>query len=135
VAFLSLASIIALIFLGSQVSTILSTVGEQAILGGTVEFAAGAQDDCFVEGPATSFASSESIFVAAHFERQVEAGEPVTVVVTYPDGSSESSEVTYDDAGACVTDTIPPGLETGQWTIQFRSGSEVLSTGTFEITP
>jgi hypothetical protein len=73
--------------------------------------------------------------VAAHFGRTVNAGEPVTVVVTYPNGTSESTDTTYEDTGDCVSDTIPPGLETGRWALEFRSGSEVLATGTFEITP
>jgi hypothetical protein len=62
-------------------------------------------------------------------------GETVTVVVTYPDGTSESTETSYDDAGDCVSDTIPPGLDAGRWTLEFHSGTELLATGGFEITP
>jgi hypothetical protein len=130
--FLALVAIVALIFLGSQVSTILQS---QAALAGTVEFEAGTMSGCYVRQPATSFPASESIHVAVHFEREVQVGETVTVLVTYPDGTSESSETTYDEAGDCVSDTIQPGLATGRWRLEFRAGTEHLATGAFEITP
>jgi hypothetical protein len=133
-AIIPIVAIVALIFLGSQVSTILSTVGTQAIAG-TVQFESGTATGCLVERPATTFAASESIHVAAHFGRQVNAGEPVTIVVTYPNGTSESSDTMYEVTGDCVTDTIPPGLETGRWTLEFRLGAGDVATGSFEITP
>jgi hypothetical protein len=131
---LAIVAIVGLVFLGSQVSTILQTQS-QALLAGTVEFESGTATGCLVQRPATSFQASDSIHVAAHFEREVQVGETVTVVVTYPDGTPESTETSYEEAGDCVSDTIPPGLETGSWRIEFHSGTELLATGAFEITP
>lgn len=134
IAIIPIAAIVALIFLGSQVSTILSTVGTQA-LAGTVQFESGTATGCYVEQPATTFATSESIHVAAHFGRTVPVGEPVTIIVTYPNGTSESSDTTWEEAGDCLTDTIPPGLGTGRYTLELRLGSGGAATGSFEITP
>jgi hypothetical protein len=132
-AVIPIVAIVALIFLGSQVSTILSTVGTQA-LAGTVEFEAGTQTGCFVEQPARTFPSSTSIHYAAHFEREVTVGETISFVVTYPNGTSESSETTLEESFACVSETIQPGLDPGTWRLEFRSGGDVLATGTFEVT-
>ena len=55
-------------------------------------------------------------------------------MVTYPDGTSETNDATYEEAGDCVSDIIPAGLEPGSWTLEFRAGTEVLATGGFEIT-
>jgi hypothetical protein len=129
---LALVAIVGLIFLGSQVSTILES---EAGLAGTVEFEAGTTSGCYVQQPATTFPASTSIHYAAHFEREVPAGAAVSTVVTYPDGTSQSSDSTYEESFDCIYDTIAPGLDPGSWTIEFRSGADVLATGTFEITP
>jgi hypothetical protein len=118
------AGVVFLIFIGSQV---------QAILG-AVQFEEGGPTECVVETPATTFSASSEIHFVAIFERTVAPGEVVTTVVTYPDGTSDSADVPMDEIGACVTDTLPSGLAPGHWAIEFRSGSEVLATGGFDIT-
>ena len=55
--------------------------------------------------------------------------------MTYPDGTTESSDESYATPGACVYEDIQPSLAAGHYIIEFRSGSEVLSRGGFEITP
>lgn len=117
------AGVVFLIFLGSQV---------QALLG-AVQFEEGRSTDCLVETPATTFSASSEIHFVAIFERTVAPGEVVTTVVTYPDGTSDSADVPMDEIGTCVTDTIPSGLQPGHWSIEFRSGNEVLATGGFDI--
>jgi hypothetical protein len=118
--------VVFLIFLGGQV---------QSILGGSVQFEeGGSAADCSIDSPATTFSSSSTIHFVAFFERDVQPGEIVTTVVTFPDGTSQSEDVPMDEVGSCVTNTIPAGIDAGHWVIEFRSGSEVLATGGFDIT-
>ena len=108
---------------------------EASRLSGTIEFEAGDSTGCFVLDPATSFPASTTIHASAHLSRQLSAQERVTVTVTYPDGTSQSTDTSYEDAGECVSDTIPVGLDPGHWAFEFRTGDEILATGGFDITP
>ena len=124
-AILAVVAIVALIFLGAQVRD----------LQGTVRFEAGTETSCFVKEPATTFPASSTIHFAATFKRLVTADENISVVVTFPDGTSKTTDSAYQGGGVCVSDTLTPGLDAGQWALEFRSGTEVLATGSFVITP
>ncbi len=123
---MSVVSLAFVFFLDSQASS---------SLAGTIEFEASDVTGCYVRQPATTFPSSATIHTAAHFSRDVQAQERVTVVATFPDGTEQSTDTFYDEAGDCVSDIIPPGLEQGAWAFEFRVGAEILATGGFVITP
>ena len=114
-----------LIFLGSQV---------QGILKGTIEFGTGGTG-CNVTGEATTFPSSATIHYAAHFSRDVAAGEPLTIVVTFPDGTSRSVDQSFESTANCVYDDIQPGNASGHYVIAYRSSSELLAQGAVDIQP
>ena len=71
----------------------------------------------------------------ATFKRLVTADENISVVVTFPDGTARTTESAYQGGGICVSDSLTPGLDAGPWALEFRSGTEVLATGSFVITP
>jgi hypothetical protein len=100
---------IGIVFLGSQV---------QEALKGTIEFGTGGTE-CAVTGEGTTFPASATIHLAAHLERQVSAGEVISLTVLNPDGTTETGDSTCDTAATCL----------------FRAGSEVLSRGELNITP
>ncbi len=119
-------AVVALIFLGGQVASILQ---------GTVQFGTGGSE-CSVTGVASTFPTTASIHLAAHLERTVAAGEVVTMVVTGPDGE----DLTTDEPPApssfeCIYNDIAPGLPPGPYAIEFLVGQERLATGSFQITP
>jgi hypothetical protein len=122
---ISVLGIAFLIFLGSQV---------QNILGGTMEFGTGGTG-CAVTGEATTFPSSTSIRLVAFLERDVAAGETITTAVTYPNGSTETSNDVWKEGGRCVAEVLPPGLAPGKYLIEYRAGTTVLSSGALTITP
>ena len=125
VAVLVLVGLLALIFLGSQMAS---------SLAGTMEFGTGGTG-CLVTGNATAFPSSTAIHSAAYLERGTREGETITTIVTYPNGASESNERTFDATGICITEDVEPGLDPGHYVIEYRSGTEVLAKGEFDITP
>ena len=106
-----------------------------SVLAGTIEFETGGTRGCYVRQPTTTFPASATIHLAAHLEREVPAGEKVTWIVTFPNGTSESLDETYDEAGDCIDREIPSGLARGRYVVEFRSGSEVLARGAFDIAP
>ena len=119
-------AVVALIFLGGQVASILQ---------GTVQFGTGGVE-CSVTGQATTFPSTATIHFVAHFEREVSAGEVITMVVTGPDGE----DLTTDEPPApsdfeCLYNDVAPGLPPGPYAIEFLVGAERLATGSFEIAP
>lgn len=122
---LVVGSVAGLIFLGGQV---------QKILAGTIQFGTGGTA-CSVSGNATFFPATSTIHLAATLKREVPVGETVTMVVTVPDGTNQTEDKTFDTAGQCVYQDIPPGLPSGHYILELRSGSEVLAHGTFDITP
>jgi hypothetical protein len=119
-------AIVALIFLGGQVASILQ---------GTVQFGTGG-NECSVTGVASTFPSTASIHLAAHLERTVAAGEVITMVVTGPDGEVlTTSEPPSPSSFECIYNDITPGLPPGPYAIEFLVGQERLASGSFEITP
>jgi len=124
-AILLLLALVALIFLGSQV---------QSILRGSIQFGNGGSE-CSVTGLATTFPASAAIHSAAYLERDVRAGETLTLAVTYADGTTETTNQTFPTSGSCLYDDLPSGLAAGHYVMEYRSGTEVLSHGAFDITP
>jgi len=118
-------AIVGLIFLGGQV---------QSLLKGTIEFGAGGTG-CSVSAKATTFPASTTIHVAAHLEREVPAGETVTLVATNPQGATQTRDQTLTSSATCLSLDLPSGLPAGHYGLEMRSGSETLSKGTFDITP
>jgi hypothetical protein len=114
-----------LIFLGAQV---------KSMLAGTMEFGTGGTG-CSVNGAATTFPASTPIHAVAYLERKTTAGETLTVAVTYPDATTESSDQAIGSVADCVTQDIRPGLSPGHYGLEYRVGTEVLSKGAFDITP
>jgi hypothetical protein len=130
VAVLAVIAIVGLIFLGGQVQALLGTVKYE-----TATATAPATTECFVREPATSFPSSARIHFVATFTRPVTAEEKITVVLTFPDGTTRAADQVYQGGGICVSDTLDPGLDAGPWALEFRTGTEVLATGGFTVTP
>ncbi len=114
-----------LVFLGGQV---------ESILAGTIEFGTGGTG-CSVTGEGKTFKASSPIHSAAYLQREIRAGETITTVVTFPNGTSEPSDRTFDDTGKCITEDVEPGLEPGHYGLEYRAGTEVLAKGEFDITP
>ncbi len=119
-------AVVALIFLGGQVASILQ---------GTVQFGTGGSE-CSVTGVASTFPATTPIHLAAHLERTVAAGEVITMVVTGPDGEDLSTdEPPAPTSFECIYNDITPGLPPGSYAIEFLVGQERLATGSFQITP
>jgi hypothetical protein len=116
---------VGLVFLGTQI---------QSMLAGTIEFGTGGQE-CSVSDRATTFPASATIHYAAHLQREMRGGEKITITVTFPNGTTDSTDETFDKAGQCVYQDIDPGLDVGHYVMEFRSGTELLSKGEFDITP
>jgi hypothetical protein len=116
---------IGLVFLGGQV---------ESILRGTVEFGTGGSE-CSLTETGTSFATDETIHLAAHFERTTAAGETVTLIVTDQDGTTETNEQTFDAPSDCLFMDLGPGIPPGHYALEFRAGTELLASGELDITP
>jgi hypothetical protein len=124
-AILVVVGVIAVIFLGSQV---------QSALKGTVEFGTGGQA-CSVSGGATSFKAGTDLHFVALLERSVSAGETLTVVQTFPDGRTDTTDQKVENAASCMYGDLPAGASAGHYAMEVRTGSEVLAKGAFEVTP
>ncbi len=119
-------AVVALIFLGGQVASLLQ---------GTVQFGTGGTE-CSVTGEATTFPSTATIHLVAHLERTVSAGEVITMAVTGPDGEDfTTDEPPAPTSFECIYNDITPGLAPGSYAIDFLVGQERLATGAFQITP
>ena len=105
-----------------------------AIPKGTVAFGTGGRE-CALTGQATTFPTSATFRLVTYFARPVRAGEPYTMRVTGPDGSEETDEGPSPTRSDCLYNEVYPGLATGHYVLEFRSGNEVLSQGAFDITP
>jgi hypothetical protein len=116
---------IGLIFLGSQV---------ESILNGTIEFGTGGTG-CSVSGKATTFPASASIHAVAYLERDTTVGETLTLAVTYPDATTETNGQAVASVANCVSQDIQSGLAPGHYRFEYRAGTEVLAQGGFDITP
>ena len=125
VAVVVLGGLVGLIFLGSQASTSLE---------GTVELGTGGTS-CSVTGTATTFPVTAAFHLVAHLTRDVPVGETVTSTITFPDGTTESLDQNFDVVVQCITEDVQPGLEPGHYVLEYRSGTEVLAKGGFDITP
>ena len=113
-----------LIFLGARVA-------ERA---GTIEFGTGGTG-CSVTGAATTFPASVSIRSVAYLEHDVAAGTTITTTATLADGTSSSTDETFDQNATCVTQAIESGLPPGHYNLEYRLGTEILATGGFDINP
>ncbi len=120
-----LAVLVGLTFLGSQLAS---------SLAGTMEFGTGGTG-CSVTGEATTFPASSAIHAVAYLERETRAGEPITITVTYPNGTKESQDQTVGEGSTCISQDVPSGVAPGHYLLEYRSGAEVLATGAFDITP
>ncbi len=125
VAVVVLAGFIGIIFLGSQAAK---------VLAGTVEYGSGGTG-CAVTGKATTFARSVTVHYAAHLTPVVPAGTTVTQTRTFPDGRIESQDQAFDTTSRCLFGDVGPNLSPGRYVLEFRAGTEILSKGTFDITP
>jgi hypothetical protein len=120
-----------------------------AIRRGTVEFGSGGSG-CSVIMPATTF-SVRAIHFAANLEREVRAGETVTVTLSV-DGDllGEPASRTFDVQGDCVDGLLywayaaPPWSDlsafpiswtTGHYRLNLSAGGKVLAEGEFDVGP
>ena len=71
----------------------------------------------------------------ALLERSVSAGETLTVVQTFPDARTDTTDQKVDSAASCMYGDLAAGPSTGHYAMEVRSGSEVLAKGEFEVTP
>jgi hypothetical protein len=122
---ISVSAIVALIFLGGQI---------QSFVRGSVEFGTGGTG-CSVTARAETFPTSSSVHFAAHLDRQVTAGETISVVQTYPDGVVEPVSQSVETPADCLFGDVISGPTAGRYTMEVRAGSELLATGGFDITP
>jgi hypothetical protein len=121
-----LVGVVALNFLGGQI---------EKILAGTVEFGSGGTG-CSVTGGATTFRVGQSIHTAAHLTREVPAGEAVTVQLVANGSVVESNAQSFPTAGSCVSiDLTTSGVPPGTYRLEYLSGTETLSSGSFTLTP
>ena len=117
--------LVAFIFLGSQV---------QSALKGRVEFGTGGEA-CSVNGGATSFKAGTDLHFVALLERSVSAGETLTVVQTFPDARTDTTDQKVEGAASCMYGDLAAGPSAGHYAMEVRSGSEVLAKGEFDVTP
>ena len=90
---------------------------------------------CSVTASAESFPPSTSVHFVALLKRPVSAGETITLVETSPDGTTDSEDQQVDGAASCLFGDRPTGAAGGHYTIEIRSGSELLANGGFDVTP
>lgn len=123
---LGVSATIALVFLGSQV---------EQVLGGTVDFGTGGTG-CSVTGTGTQFQVGQPIHVAAHLKREVPAGETVTVRLITGGSVLQSGSQSFATAGRCVYLDLPTtSLGAAAYRLEYLSGTEILSSGSFTLTP
>ena len=122
---LAVVLIVAVIFLGNQV---------QSALKGTVQFGTDGTA-CSLSGTETSFKVGTDLHFVAWLERSVAAGETLTVVQTFPDGRSDSTDQKVEGAASCMYGDLASGGSAGHYAMEVRSGSEVLAKGDFDFTP
>jgi hypothetical protein len=122
---LAVLSIVALIFLGGQI---------QSIVLGRMQFGT-AGTGCSVTATAESFAPSTSVHFVALLKRPVAAGETITLVETSPEGTTDREDHRVDGAASCLFGDLPAGAAGGHYTVEIRSGSELLANGGFDVRP
>ena len=114
-----------LTFLGRQVAN---------ILNGTVEFGTGGVG-CQVEGLASTFTTGQNVHVVAHLNREVRAGEIVTVTLSQDGTQIDTGETAIGETATCITGTIPAGgFPAGHLELRYSIGSETLSRGSVDVT-
>lgn len=117
--------LVGLIFLGGQIA---------GVLGGTIDFGTGGSG-CQVTGATTSFSTDQSITLAAHLSRTLNAGETVHISLSQATGSVVSqADRTFDQSGICLSGGIAAGaLVPGSYVLDYRVGSELLASGAFTV--
>jgi hypothetical protein len=100
---------------------------------GTIEFGAHGTG-CRVDETASSFPSGTvSVYEAAHYAREVRAGEVVTFRVLQDGAEVASVDRTFDEAGDCLGGDLPGPLPPGRYRIEHLAGAEVLAAGESQI--
>jgi hypothetical protein len=125
VAAVVVVGFIGLVFLGGQILD---------MFRGSVQFGTSGTE-CNVTGTASTFSTSQQVHVVAYFERQVTTGETADLVVTFPDGTSQSDPQSFAEATDCLYLEAGPGLDPGRYVIEVRTDAEVLARGEMDITP
>jgi hypothetical protein len=124
---LLVTGLVALRFLGGQV---------EKTTAGTVEFGSGGTG-CRVTGQATTFRVGQPIHTVAHLTRIVPAGETLTVHVMANGSAVQSHHQSIPTATECIsivditTSREPPGT----YRLEYLSGTETLSSGSFTLIP
>jgi len=118
-------AIVFIIFIGSQV---------QSILRGTVLFGTGGES-CSVTSSASSYPVGTDLHFAALLQRDVKAGETLTIIETYPDGATNPISQPVDAGASCLYGPMVAGPAPGHYTLEVRVGSESLAKGGFDATP
>lgn len=115
---------IGLVFLGSQV---------HEALRGTVEFGP-AGEGCAVSDPRTDFEAGEDVHLAAFLEREVAAGETITVTMRHDGSPAESVDRTFDESFECIGGSFSGDqLEAGTYRLEYHIGDELLAAGEFTV--
>jgi len=124
-ALLIAAGIAGLIFVGGQIFD---------MVRGSVQFGTGGTE-CQVTGVRSTFTTTETVHIVAIFERPAKADEAADLVITNPDGTSETHPQTFDEGTTCMYFDAGPGFESGVYSLELRIGSEVLAKGAMTVTP
>jgi hypothetical protein len=123
---LALVAIIALIFLGGQV---------RSILAGTVAFGASGSA-CSVNDASTSLPASGPIHIVGYLEREAQPGEVIRLEVVTEGERLPISEEPVAEPTECIHLSIPAGDGApGTYTFEFFVEQELLATGTLQLTP
>jgi len=124
-ALLIAAGVVGLIFVGGQIFD---------MVRGSVQFGTGGTE-CQITGVRSTFTSSETVHIVAIFERPAGPNETADLLVTYPDGTSETHPQTFAEATTCLYLDAGPELEPGSYALELRIGPEVLAKGAMTVTP
>jgi hypothetical protein len=99
-----------------------------------VQFGTGGEA-CSVTARAESFPTGTDLHFVAWLERDVTAGETITIVETYPNGTSDPVSQPVNAAASCLYGDIASGPASGHYTLEVRVGTESLAKGAFDATP
>jgi hypothetical protein len=103
------------------------------ILAGTIVFGA-AGSSCDVEGQTESFSLGDPVYAVAHMQRVIEAGEEITMQVTWEGEAETAHSERSPEAFDCLGTPLRPP-EPGSYAVVVTAGDEVLSAGSFEVAP
>lgn len=117
---------VGLSFLGGQVTEVLK---------GTVEFGTGG-NGCQVVGVTTSFKAGQDVHVVAHLNRDVHAGETVTLTALHEAAELDKGDIAIEEDANCLNATVPgTALPVGRIELRYTAGTETLAEGRFDVTP